>query len=110
MGLTGLVLSALGDQEKATTMLFQLCRERTLAQGDPCHHWYLSWYEQVLEKLNNTEFESKVDDHSTVLGRAIKAMQERSAKIEDPSHRRLYLTKEIVNKTLIEKGRSHNLI
>jgi hypothetical protein len=110
MGLTGLISSELGEYEAGANTLFQLCRGRTLAQGDPCHHWYLSWYEQVLEKMNNTEYESMVDDHSTVLGRAIKAMQERSAKIEDPAHRRLFLTKEVVNRTLIEKGRSHNLI
>jgi len=109
-GFTGFLRAQVGQVQEGSQELFQLCRQRTLAQGDPFYHWYLSWYESVLQMLNNTVYEASVEDHSTVLGRAIKAMQERSAKIEDPAHRRIFLSLEMVNKQLIAKGRKHNLI
>lgn len=99
-----------GQLKDGAERLFVLSRNRQIGPSDSYLHWYLSWYEDTLERLKNTEWEATSEDHNTILGKAIKAMQEKSSHIEDPGHRRYFLQNEYISRNLIRRGKQHNLI
>ncbi|KGE71338.1 hypothetical protein [Spirochaeta lutea] len=109
-GLRALALAGLGHVEEAREILTSLTRNRPHMLGDPYYHWHLLWYQGVLEQSIRQNGEDGQDDFITVLGKAVKAMQERNSKIEDPAHRRLFLQSEYWNKKLIARGRHFNLL
>ncbi len=105
-GLWCFALGNLGSFEQSIEGFHWLTREKKLPESDPHISVILYWYSLIIEKANDSENE----DRLTLLGRAVKALQERSSRIEEPADKREYLKNVVWNRELLEKAKRFNLV
>jgi hypothetical protein len=97
-----------GEQPGEGRALFHwLTREQKIPPSDPHTSVILFWYSLTLEQAGD---DAESEDRLTLLGRAVKALQERSSRIEDPADKREYLKNVIWNRDLLDKAKRFNLV
>jgi hypothetical protein len=84
----------------------RILREERGSENDAANRLYYYWYHEVLPAARDEEFE----DRLTVLGKAVKYLQERTGRIDEPSHKNSYLYVNYWNKHLVAVARRHYLI
>ncbi len=105
-GIEAYAMGMSGDIEESIQRFYWLNRQKKLPSSDPHLSMMLFWYSQILEKTNSREHE----DRLTLLGRAVKALQERSSRIAEPSDKREFLKNVKWNRELLEKAKRNNLV
>ena len=94
-----------GKSTDAIDTLFSFTRNQKRSLQDPYNFLYYYLYSQTLKPVT----EGHVDDYSTILGKAVKFIQERSSRIEDPGHKQSFLRNAWWNRLLLQDARGHNL-
>jgi hypothetical protein len=95
------------DRSREAIELFHwLTREKKIPPSDPHNSVILFWYSLILERGGDSENE----DRLTLLGRAVKALQERSSRIDEPADKREYLKNVVWNRELLDKAKRFNLV
>lgn len=105
-GMRSYAQGMIGDTQESIGGFHWLTRQKKLPSSDPHESTILYWYSGILEKSREDEGE----DRLTLLGKAVKALQERSSRIEEPADKREYLKNVVWNRELLEKAKRHNLV
>lgn len=106
--VTALSLFARGLDERdaaCAVELHALSRSERGSRHDPGMGTYCFFCYLLEERLPEPPV-----DRQTVLSRAFKLLQERSGRIEERSHRALYMEKNVWNRRLMEAAREHKFI
>ncbi len=99
-------LSHLGRQDEAVPIFYSLTRGNGGSVLDPYTGLYNFLYSSVLPEERSGER----DDRTTVLGRSVKLVQERTSRIDEYAHKLSYLRKNTWNRRLMSVARQHNLV
>jgi hypothetical protein len=95
-----------GDPGGGIETLHALTRPAGEAMKEPYASLYLFLYSRILPENGGEEIEDMV----TILGKAVKHLQERTSRIDDYSDKTSYLRNNYWNSLLIEKARRFNLV
>ena len=95
-----------GDFEKSIENFYWLTKEKKVSPADPHLSTILFWYSRILEQSRKDEEE----DWLTMLGRAVKFLQETSSNIEEPADKRAFLKNVIWNRELFNSAKKYNLL
>jgi hypothetical protein len=100
-----LCLAKTGQRQEAIDIMFTFTRDKKRWSQDPHAHLYLFLYSRTLgpKGAENT------DDCATILGKAVKALQERSSRIEEPAHKQSFLKAAYWNRLLLQEAKVFNL-
>jgi tetratricopeptide (TPR) repeat protein len=82
-----------------------LLRSGALSENDPYNYLYYFLYSMVLPDSGDEILEAGL----TVLGKSVKTLQERMARIDNVAHRRFFIKENYWNKMLLERARKYNL-
>ena len=104
--LRAYLLGLRGDQGEAIRELHKLTRAERSVEEDPNGYWYNYLYSMVLPETGGEE----VDDKETVLSKALKNLQERASRVDAPSERSSYLTRNRWNRRIMEEARERKLV
>lgn len=99
-------LAELGRLDEAVKIFFDLTRGNGGTELDPYAGLYNYLYSSVLPKERSPDR----DDSSTILGRAVKIVQERTSRIEEYHDKIRYLRSNVWNSRLMDIARAHNLV
>ena len=105
-GITAFIHGKLGNAKKSIERFHWLTKEKKLPHSDPHLSTILYWYFCILEQSRGQDHE----DWLTLLGRAVKALQETASSIDDPVDKRSYLKAVIWNRELFNSAKKHNLL
>ncbi|AHC15046.1 hypothetical protein [Salinispira pacifica] len=105
-GMRSYAQGMMGETEESIRGFHWLTRQKKILSSDPHESTILYWYAGILERSREDEGE----DRLTLLGKAVKALQERSSRIEEPADKREYLKNVVWNRELLEKAKRHNLV
>lgn len=98
-------MASCGDTTEACRQLSMFNRNLKKGAMDPCIHWYLYLQADSIGRSSDVQNEDK----PTVLGKAIKFLQERASRLENPQHKKNYLGRNVWNRRLLEQARQFNL-
>lgn len=85
--------------------LHKLTRSERSVEEDPNGYWYNYLYAVILPETSGEE----VDDKETVLSKAVKSLQERASRIDAPSQRSSFLSRNRWNRRIMEEARERKL-
>jgi hypothetical protein len=100
------VKALLGHTEEGARSMRELTREQPLREIEPFYRLYFLWYGLMLPEARSTEFE----DRLTVLGRAVKSLQERTSRIDSYTQKLSFLQKNYWNRRLWNIAQELNLM
>ena len=102
----GLIVAS--DLSEGISEMHRLTREERLPAIDPYYHLYNYLYSAILpdDRDRNRMFE----DRLTILGKAVKRMQERLTRNDSYEDKISYQRHNFWNKMLFEDARAHNLL
>jgi hypothetical protein len=86
--------------------LHQLTRGEKAMDGDPAAYWFHYLYARVLPDAGGEE----LDDKGTILGKALKSLQERASRIDGPAQRSSFLWRARWNRLVMEEARERKLV
>ena len=95
-----------GDPLQGITTLQSIIRSEKIINQDPNSHFYYQLYASLLYR----NADPALDDSLTILNQAVKQLQERASKIDNPLARTEYLNCNYWNKKLLEEGKKRKLI
>ncbi len=95
-----------GDPEAAVTLFYDLTRGADGVAADPYSSLYNYLYSTILPETRSADR----DDRVTVLGKAVKLMQERASRIDAYQDKIRFLRKNEWNRRLMEVARASNLV
>lgn len=98
-------LAQIGRHDEAISVFYSLTRGPEGVTEDPYTGIYNFLYADILP----SERSSERDDRVTVLGRAVKIVQERTSRIDDYRDKLRFLGKNSWNRQVMEAARRHNL-
>ncbi|TVR67791.1 MAG: hypothetical protein EA427_12600 [Spirochaetaceae bacterium] len=101
----GWALAETGSMDEAVALFFDLTRGNGGIGDDPYTGLYNYLYASILPRERSPDR----DDSRTVLGKAVKLIQERTSRIDDHRDKRRYLTSNVWNERIMAAARSHNL-
>jgi tetratricopeptide (TPR) repeat protein len=104
--LRAYLLGLRGEEAEAIRELHKLTRSERSVEEDPNGYWYDYLYSMVLPEAGREE----VDDKETVLSKAVKSLQERASRVDAPSERSSYLTRNRWNRRIMEEARERKLV
>ncbi|MBN2535674.1 MAG: ATP-binding protein [Spirochaetales bacterium] len=100
------LLSLCHGLKEGIVEFYQIIRTEKDAKNDPYFSFYYFLYSQLLSKCG----EDEVDDYLTILNKALKQLQERASRIENPSDRKKYLFNNFWNNHIFNEAKKKNLI
>lgn len=95
-----------GEPAAGIEILHRLTRAGGSAIRDPYAALYLLLYSEILPENGGEELEDMV----TILGKAVKHLQERTSRIDNYADKTSYLRKSYWNAFLTEKAKRYNLV
>ena len=84
----------------------RLMRDEKASANDPYTMLYYFWYSGILPEKQDPAYE----DRMTILGRAVRNLQTRKSRIDDPEHKAAFTGKNYWNRLIMEDARRHNLV
>jgi hypothetical protein len=100
------LLGLRGASEEGIRELHKLTRSERSVDEDPNGYWYNYLYSMVLPESGGQE----VDDKETILGKAVKSLQERASRIDAPSERSSFLSRNRWNQRIMDEARQRKLV
>ena len=86
--------------------LHKLTRSERSVEEDPNGYWYNYLYSVILPESGGEE----IDDKETVLGKAVKNLQERASRIDAPAERSAFLSRNTWNRRIMNEARQRKLV
>ncbi len=105
-GFYALTLAHLDRQDEAVPIFYSLTRGADVSNLDPYTGLYNFLYSSVLPEERSRDR----DDRTTVLGRSVKLIQERTSRMDEYRDKLRYLRQNAWNKQMMEAARRHNLV
>jgi tetratricopeptide (TPR) repeat protein len=105
-GMRGCLLGLRGSLDEGIRELHKLTRSERSVEEDPNGYWYNYLYSVILPETSGEE----VDDKETVLSKAVKNLQERASRIDAPSQRSSFLSRNRWNRRIMEEARERKLV
>ncbi|MBU8913123.1 MAG: hypothetical protein KOO61_03805 [Spirochaetales bacterium] len=106
LALRGYVLAESGRLEEGVQEMHRLTRELKVSEIDPFNRLYYYLYSLILPESGDLN----IDDRSTVLGRAVRYIQERTSRLDKYSHKTDFLRRNYWNNRLMSHAQSSNLV
>ena len=106
MSLRGYVLAESGRQAEGVQEMYRLTREQPVSDVDPFNRIYFYLYSLILPESG----ESSVEDGTTVLGKAVRYIQDRTSRMDEYTHKTDFLRRNYWNARLMSHAQSHNLV
>lgn len=106
LALRGHVLAESGHLEEAVQEMHKLTRETQLSEIDPFNRLYYYIYSQILPESG----ELSIEDRGTVLGRAVRYIQDRTSRMDEYAHKTDFLRRNYWNNRLMSHAQSSNLV
>ena len=100
------LLGLRGASEEGIRELHKLTRSERSVDEDPNGYWYNYLYSMVLPESGGQE----MDDKETILGKALKSLQERASRIDAPSERSSFLSRNRWNRRIMDEARQRKLV
>jgi hypothetical protein len=94
------------SEEEGVQELHQLTRETRLSEIDPYNRLYYYLYSLVLPESG----ELNIEDRTTVLGRAVRYIQQRTSRLDEYAHKTDFLRLNYWNNRLMSHAQSSNLV
>ena len=104
-GMRACLLGLRGSLDEGIPELHKLTRSERSVEEDPNGYWYNYLYAVILPETSGEE----VDDKETVLSKAVKSLQERASRIDAPSQRSSFLSRNRWNRRIMEEARERKL-
>ena len=104
--LRGFVLAESGRTEEGVQELHRLTRESRLSEIDPYNRLYYYLYSMILPESG----ELNIEDRNTVLGRAVRYIQQRTSRLDEYAHKTDFLRLNYWNNRLMSHAQSSNLV
>ena len=104
--LRACLLGLRGFPDEGIRDLHKLTRSERSVEEDPNGYWYNYLYATVLPESGSQEF----DDKETILGKALKGLQERASRIDAPAERSSFLSRNTWNRRIMEEARRRKLV
>lgn len=106
IALRGFVLAESGRVADGIEEMHRLTRELRLSEIDPYNRIYFYLYSRILPESG----ELNVEDGTTVLGKAVRFIQQRTSRMDDYAHKTDFLRRNYWNARLMEHAQAHNLV
>ena len=106
LALRGFVLAESGRTEEGVQELHRLTREIKLSEIDPYNRLYYYLYSMILPESGDLN----IEDRNTVLGRAVRDIQQRTSRLDDYAHKTDFLRLNYWNSRLMSRAQSSNLV
>lgn len=104
--LRACLLGLRGDLAGGIQELHKLTRSERSVEEDPNGYWYNYLYSIILPESGGEE----IDDKETVLGKAVKNLQERASRIDAPAERSSFLSRNTWNRRIMDEARKRKLV
>jgi hypothetical protein len=106
MALKGYVLAESGKLEEGIGEMYRLTREMRMSEADPFNRIYFYLYSLIIPENG----EGDVEDASTVLGKAVRCIQERTSRMDQYADKTDFLKQNFWNTRLMRQAQIHNLV
>ena len=106
LALRGYVLAESGRLEEGVQEMHRLTRELKVSEIDPFNRLYYYLYSLILPESGDLN----IEDRNTVLGRAVRYIQERTSRLDEYSHKTDFLRRNYWNNRLMSHAQSSNLV
>ncbi|HUI71448.1 MAG TPA: AAA family ATPase [Spirochaetia bacterium] len=104
--LRAFLLGLRGSTEEGIRELHKITRSERTVDEDPNGYWYNYIYSIILPESGGED----IDDKETVLSKAVKSLQERASRIDAPSERSSFLSRNTWNRRIMEEARERKLV
>lgn len=105
LALRGYLLAESGQVAEGVNEMHRLTRELRTSEIDPYNRIYFYLYSLILPDSG----ELNLEDGSTVLGKAVRYIQQRTSRMDEYAHKTDYLRRNYWNARLMSHAQSHNL-
>ena len=95
-----------GEVDEAIEQMHRLTRQEKISTNDPYNRLYYYLYSEILPRSKSPDRE----DYLTILGKAVKYMQERNSRLDEYRDKTSFLSRNYWNRLLLDEARTHNLI
>lgn len=106
----GYVLARVGHRLEGIAEMHRLTREEPLSKLDPYSHLYYLLYASILPDAKDQDSDPSFEDRLTVMGKAVRNMQERLSRIDRYEDKIFYQRHSRWNGLLFREARDHNLL
>lgn len=106
MALRGYVFAESGRIAEGVEEMHRLTRELRISEIDPYNRVYFYLYSLILPESG----ELSVEDGTTVLGKAVRYIQQRTSRMDEYAHKTDYLRRNEWNARLMGHAQTHNLV
>ncbi len=106
MALRGFLLAENGRVAEGVNEMHRLTRELGISEIDPYNRIYFYLYSMILP--DSGEF--NVEDGTTVLGKAVRYIQQRTSRMDAYNHKTDFLRRNYWNTRLMHHAQAHNLV
>ncbi|WP_455383362.1 hypothetical protein, partial [Salinispira pacifica] len=106
----GYALAQVGHRIEGIAEMHRLTREERVSALDPYNHLYYLLYASILPDARDERRDPSLEDRLTVLGKAVKNMQERLSRIDRYEEKIAYQRRSRWNGLLFSEARTHNLL
>ncbi len=104
--LKSLQTAASGGFRQAVEEMHRFIKEDAYSEHDPYNRLYFYWYSRILPRTKDRNYE----DRLTILGLAVKYLNQRAGRIDEPAHKASFASKNRWNRMLLEEARELNLV
>lgn len=102
----GYVFAQTGRVEDGLNQLYKLTRDLDMSDLDPNNRIYFYLYSCMIPESGDL----KLEDPGTVLGKAVRYLQQRTSRMEQYNDKTDYLRKNYWNALLMSRAQVHNLV
>ncbi len=106
----GYLLARVGHRIEGIAEMHRLTREEPVSKLDPYSHLYYLLYASILPDAKDLDRDPSFEDRLTVMGKAVRNMQERLSRIDRYEDKIFYQRHSRWNGLLFTEARDHNLL
>lgn len=106
LALRAYLLAESGREAEGVDEMYRATREMRISEVDPFNRIYFYLYSTILPESG----ELNLEDRGTVLGKAVRYIQERTSRIDEYAHKTDFMRQNFWNAKLMSYAQIHNLV